>query len=71
MNPKPKKHLNATKLVGYPNERFLKRIYLAAALFSVVLVVSVVMLRTAFPKWTLLPKIILLTVMILDELSKL
>jgi hypothetical protein len=52
--------------MSYPNERFLKPIYLTTILFSAVLIVSLIVLRTAFPDWSLFPKIIFLCIIIID-----
>jgi RsiW-degrading membrane proteinase PrsW (M82 family) len=55
--------------MGYPNERILKPVYLATAVFSFILIASVVLLRIIFPQWTLLPKAILLSIIVIDTVA--
>ena len=55
--------------MSYPNERFLKSIYFATALFCTVLIVSLVVLTTVFPQWSLFPKAVLLSIMVIDVIA--
>ncbi len=55
--------------MGYSNERFLKPVYLSGAVFSCILIVSVILLRIIFPEWTLLPKVIFLSMIVIDTVA--
>lgn len=52
--------------MSYPVERFLKPINLATILFAAVLIVSLFVLRTAFPEWSVFPRIIFFSIMVID-----